>query len=415
MKKITLLLPALLLATWLPAQKPDKDAAWLRKNTQPLQLQADHFNDLQFLKTLLQNKRVVLLGESSHGMGEYYTLKSRLVEFLYREMSFEVIAMESGIADIYLRWLQTDTLSAAALRNSTVFGNFQCREIMPLFQLIKSTYGTPKPLIYAGFDSQNFMYAHDFLKTVIAHYDTAKAHRIYNDLYKYYNIRNYLWQADKTPLLRLSDTVIDAAKEALKLVTENEAAIKARYGLNAAGMAVMKRGIMNYMQSMQLDWNRDNPSEKRDSLMADNLRWLMDSLYPGKKIIVWAHNGHIGKNGTVGNTNIWMGERLRKQLGAQTYHIGLFAREGRYYEWWTKLEKIFLQNKSRQLEQRLKASGKAIGFLNLEELKLQPANKWLFGPVQAFEVENGGQINFIPTQRFDGLIFLRQVHPPIYQ
>jgi len=30
--------------------------------------------------------------------------------------------------------------------------------------------------------------------------------------------------------------------------------------------------------------------------MAQNLSWLANQLYPGRKIIVWAHNGHILRN-----------------------------------------------------------------------------------------------------------------------
>src|SRR5581483_2875489 len=35
------------------------------------------------------------------------------------------------------------------------------------------------------------------------------------------------------------------------------------------------------------DWNR------RDTLNAANLRWLIEEGYPGRKIIVWAHNVHL--------------------------------------------------------------------------------------------------------------------------
>jgi erythromycin esterase len=34
-------------------------------------------------------------------------------------------------------------------------------------------------------------------------------------------------------------------------------------------------------------WNR------RDALMAGNLRWLIEEAYPGRKVIVWAHNAHV--------------------------------------------------------------------------------------------------------------------------
>jgi erythromycin esterase len=390
-------------------------AEWLKKNIHVLKTDsAGDFADLQFLKTVLKDKRVVLLGESSHGIGDYYSYKSRLVEFLYREMGFEVIAMESGIADIYLKYRQTDSISARQLRNETVFGNFHCAEIMPLFNLIKKTHGTTRPLLYAGFDSQNFAYLPGYLRKILSFYDTARANRIYRDIFKYYNVRNYLWQQDKQPLYRLSDTVIAAAQEALQLITEKETEIKNRYRLTSTGMAIIKRAIANYSQSMQINWHTDNPPEKRDSLMAENFYWLMDSLYPGKKVIIWAHNAHIGITSPHGNPYKWMGEWLRGRYGKQTYHIGLFAQSGSTYEWWTKSIKPFNRQSAGDLEYILSLSGAGNSFLELSGQKETKKNTWLFKPVTAFEVENGGEVRFVPVKRFDGLIFFKNVKPPQY-
>jgi erythromycin esterase len=32
----------------------------------------------------------------------------------------------------------------------------------------------------------------------------------------------------------------------------------------------------------------------RDQAMAENVKWLVGENYPGQKIILWAHNGHVG-------------------------------------------------------------------------------------------------------------------------
>jgi erythromycin esterase len=121
----------------------------------------EDLSDLSYLKTILKNKKVVLLGESSHGIGEFYSLKSRIVKYLHSELGYEVIFMESGLGDVFLQYRGIDTVSAKALRDRTVYGNFQCQEMMPLFDYIKYTHDccsspTNKPLKYAGFDSQNY-------------------------------------------------------------------------------------------------------------------------------------------------------------------------------------------------------------------------------------------------------------------
>lgn len=58
----------------------------------------DSFQDLEMLKPLLQDKRFVFLGESSHGVAEFNLAKTRLIQFLHQELGYNVLAFESGLA-----------------------------------------------------------------------------------------------------------------------------------------------------------------------------------------------------------------------------------------------------------------------------------------------------------------------------
>ncbi len=78
---------------------------------------------------------------------------------------------------------------------------------------------------------------------------------------------------------------------------------------------------------------------RRDRINADNLRWLIDTAYAGRKIMVWAHNAHV--------MNAWYGkgfnsvslEPLRDGMkptavwlagwyGDSLYKIGITAYQG---------------------------------------------------------------------------------------
>jgi len=64
----------------------------------------------------------------------------------------------------------------------------------------------------------------------------------------------------------------------------------------------------------------------RDRMMAENVRWLVNQAYPGQKIVLWAHNGHVG-TATIGMGNQSMGVHLRKTFGKEMVVLGLaFAR-----------------------------------------------------------------------------------------
>lgn len=57
------------------------------ENSVPIRsIESDDFSDLQFLSEILQEKKYVFLGESSHYVKEFNKLKYRLIRFLTTEM-----------------------------------------------------------------------------------------------------------------------------------------------------------------------------------------------------------------------------------------------------------------------------------------------------------------------------------------
>lgn len=57
------------------------------------------FNDLQPLKSFWAEKRIVALGEATHGTSEFFRMKHRMLEFLVCEMDYENFGMETS-ADV---------------------------------------------------------------------------------------------------------------------------------------------------------------------------------------------------------------------------------------------------------------------------------------------------------------------------
>jgi erythromycin esterase-like protein len=76
----------------------------LQKNTFPLvSVDAGQgFDDLQPMVPLLSGKRIVALGEATHGTSEFFRMKHRLVEFLVQDMGFRHFGMELSPDDGYL-------------------------------------------------------------------------------------------------------------------------------------------------------------------------------------------------------------------------------------------------------------------------------------------------------------------------
>src|SRR5687768_4564334 len=90
-----------------PSAPADPRVEWLRKNAVPIRSivpEDRSFSDLQPLKKILGNSRVVLLGEQSHGDGSVFLAKTRMIQFLHEEMGFGVLAFESGLYDCRRAW-----------------------------------------------------------------------------------------------------------------------------------------------------------------------------------------------------------------------------------------------------------------------------------------------------------------------
>jgi erythromycin esterase len=117
-------------------------------------LSSDDFADLQFLKPLLTDARIVQLGEAGHGMGEMNQLKARIVRFLQQELGFSVLAFESSLYLGYQADSRAADVSPQSTLTSSLIGVWHTREVLPLFERLKTSRGASRPIRLAGFDVQ---------------------------------------------------------------------------------------------------------------------------------------------------------------------------------------------------------------------------------------------------------------------
>src|SRR5436305_8843629 len=84
----------------LPDQ-PWNVLSWLRQHAIPLTTvkAGCGFADLQSLKPVIGDARVVALGEATHGTREFFQLKHRLLEFLVSELGFTLFTIEAAFAE----------------------------------------------------------------------------------------------------------------------------------------------------------------------------------------------------------------------------------------------------------------------------------------------------------------------------
>ena len=86
----------IVVAAWSPIAAAQSSGAewiaWARDHSYPIAATApvtdDDYSDLQFFKQVIGDRRLVQLGESGHGVGQFDSAKVRLVKFFHEQMGF---------------------------------------------------------------------------------------------------------------------------------------------------------------------------------------------------------------------------------------------------------------------------------------------------------------------------------------
>lgn len=373
---------------------------WLNENSKRIKLESSNFEDLQFLKDVLKDKRIVYLGENSHGVSEFNTLKTRLIKFLHEEMNFEVIAFESGLAETFTVQHIEDDLSPKDKMFISTFSVWHSPPFLSLFEYIEKTQESEQPLTLSGFDIQPQVNAYQKwfenqngemlpgLTELIVKTET----RLFSPPYI---------QTRKSEEKRLS--LIEQYEKILSLMEQKKDEIK--------DYEFHHKIIENRLLAMN-DYYQSGISTKeklkiRDKAMAENMKWLVETVYPNKKIIVWGHNDHIRKD-----SQFLMGEYLYHEFGDRSYVIGLFMNEGTAALNNRKTYEVGSRPKG-SLEGIVSQSGYPISFVNFDNVKITQGNEWMLDYIDSFSGQEYKQ-GIVPSDQYDGVIVIKDVHPPEY-
>lgn len=302
----------------------------------------DDFSDLEGLRPVLERRRVVLLGEHSHGDGAAFAVKSRLVRFLHRELGFDVIAFEAGIFDCMAarRALQGSTIeeAKAPLRRALPEIWSHCAQVAPLIAEIADA-SRPRPLELVGFDSQLGDIAQDRLAEDMGALLVGSGVCTPREWDIFRPVVSALANAD-------SGTSWPAEEDrvrVLALLRESERALGSQP--QDASARLWARVLASTHAQAVSEWSpemltkrwREPYMLRREIEMGRNLCWWAAEEYPTRRIAVWAHQGHLLRN--VRDVPAWSdwhavaptaGEAVWEALPGQVYTIGFSACTGQF-------------------------------------------------------------------------------------
>lgn len=383
--------------------------------------------DLDLLIDSVKNKRVVMLGEASHGTKEYYSLRRIISQRLIKEQGFSFIAVEGDWPDAnrlhnYIKTGEGQNAKDVLKKNhrwpTWMWAN---DEIVKLAEWMKNEGAG-----YYGLD----MYSLFESISEVIHYVKKNTPELLADFEKRYacfdtfNMDEIAYarslvkfpEGCKQEVLKNLQQILDLRLTDIE--KNGEALFSAQQ--NAQIVANSETYYRSMFAADEKGWNI------RDSHMMDTLDRLLEREGDGAKAIVWAHNTHIGDyratdmlaNGYVnigGLARLSYGEENVSLIGFGSYQgqvlagraweapeeiMNLPAAQAASYE--SYFHKVAVKQKINQFYLMLKDQGGPLA---------QRLGHRAVGVVYDPKHESRG--NYVPTElskRYDAFIFIDKTH-----
>lgn len=278
------------------------------------------------LLRLIGDKRIVAIGEETHGTADFYEIRAAITKRLIQEKGFNMLILENPHEDMIALQKGLGTQDIDTLMRKHLFSIYQSAEMREFLNWFAIQSAGQKNLRLAGCD--------DSFRELIAEYLQEAAARYNNDT---------LNEFCKEFLLRQT---LD--------VEEYYAQLKEPKPDSLPKEAVYMQSTYRFLEQLDtfcLQRGYDDPFLKemifhaktnfvyydrmlrkltvtRDGVMGDRINF--HAADPSAKIIVWAHNGHIARYPWLDDELGLMGATVAQAYPNDYFAIGLGGAEGTY-------------------------------------------------------------------------------------
>lgn len=254
----------------------------------------------EHLRTALRNVRIVALGESLHDDGATFEQKVKLVKYLHNEHGFNVLAFEYGFLG---EWKNNQEISRHPKDLKTAFqysGWSRSKYGNSIYRYIAATQTSGRPLILAGFDGEKVPDGIPNTLSVIKEiadtvgFDIDDSSKPEIELFVK-AIYGRLGNIEKEQIT--AQTRNDVGKTIRLLadrMTDQQAALIRKWGKEK--FTIYRLSLASLLMDEKETFAGAFRNIVRDKHMADRLNWLMDTIYPDEKVILWGASAHFARN-----------------------------------------------------------------------------------------------------------------------
>ena len=316
--------------------------AALSAAAQPLRGKDDDYNALM---EQVGDSRLVMLGEATHGTQEFYRERMRITQRLIREKGFSAVVIEGDWPDSYrvnqyVRGLGRDTSAEQALSGFTRFprwmwSNTVVRDLTQWMRSHNSALppGSPRVGFY-GMDLYSLPRSADAVIEDLQALDASAASRART---RYQGFARYRTTPELYGLAVQNDPNENQERVAREQLVELQRAYNAGKNRREEWFSALQnaRVVKNAEEYYRVSYGGGESSwNLRDRHMADTLDALLAHLgtvAKPAKIVVWAHNSHVGdaRHTAMGESGEWtVGQLMRQRHAARTFLLGFTTYSG---------------------------------------------------------------------------------------
>jgi erythromycin esterase-like protein len=292
------------------------------------------------------NARLVLLGEGSHGTHDFYSERAEITKRLIVEKGFGAVAVEADWPDAYrvnryVRGEGDDRDANAALSGFERFPTWMWRNtvVLDFVEWLRNANESRTENAKTGFFGLDLYSLFNSMRTVVEYLERVDPEAAKRARYRYSCFEHFGEDSQAYGYVASFDLSRSCEDEAVNQLVEMERRAMeylSRSGgddfFDAEQNARLVKNAEEYYRSMfrgrQSSWNlRDtHMAETVDSLIA-----YLERHRRAPKIVVWAHNSHLGdaratEMGARGELNV--GQLIRQKYGSDAVLVGFTTYTG---------------------------------------------------------------------------------------
>lgn len=390
-------------------------------------------SDLDLLITAAKDKKLVMMGEASHGTHEYYLWRDAISRRLISEHNFRFIAVEGDFAGLYElnRYIKNEPGAASSARDVLrklnrwprwMWANEEVADLAEWLKEHNENLPEEKKVGFYGMDVYDEWYSKEVVLRLLKKIDKDLYKKVQKEYDCFHPYKGESWEyaravkAGKKPCNEATKRVVELIR---KYRDELEKLPDDEYFYLLQNAIVVHNAEEFYRVSLDKDdalsWN------SRVFHMHETIKDLFEMYGESAKGIVWAHNTHIGDASYTNMRNFGeknIGQLTREYFGAsEVFLIGLIGYEGKVMagaSWGAPMQVMTIPKPiAGSIESQLYRVPGDRFFIIFNEEDRRDKNLSLTGnrAVGVVYNPNRDRAQFVPTivpMRYDALLFFKQ-------